>query len=91
MNFANESLRLQAYTYELKSLLFPDGLMFSICKEKEHNFQKHQNIALLYLNLRKNITQFFNRALQERSSRKMQTVVFSLFWSPNLYHGPSHS
>ena len=30
--------------------------MFSICKEKEHNFQKHQNIALLYLNLRKKIT-----------------------------------
>ena len=57
MNFANESLKLQAYTYELKSLLFPDGLMFSICKEKEHNFQKHQNIALLYLNLRKKIAQ----------------------------------
>ena len=57
MNFANESLKLQAYPYELKSLLFPDGLMFSICKEKEYNFQKHQNIALLYLNLRKKITQ----------------------------------
>ena len=28
-------------------------MMFSICKEQEHNFQKQQNIALLYLNLRK--------------------------------------
>ena len=32
-------------------------MMFSICKEQEHNFQKQQNIALLYLNLRKKITQ----------------------------------
>ena len=32
-------------------------LMFSICKEKEHKFQTNQNIALLYLHLRKKITQ----------------------------------
>ena len=25
INFTNENLKLQAYTYELKSLLFPDG------------------------------------------------------------------
>ena len=52
-------------------------MMFSICKEQEHNFQKQQNIALLYLNLRKKITQkcsIFDRAPQELSSRKMQAV-----------------
>ena len=31
-------------------------LMFSIFKEKEYNFQTNQNIALLYLHLRKKIT-----------------------------------
>ena len=52
-------------------------MMFSICKEQEHNFQKQQNIALLYLNLRKKSlknAQFFDRAPQELSSRKMQAV-----------------